>query len=820
MSHDIAQAALSPRERWRLLRIAEAATPEGPLLPPPSGDCVERAASLVAGHLPHAFEGWKLLARVLDDAALPVAGRPLSRLPLPRRIEVLEALAEGATTSWLVRAVTAPIELVRAEEPGVQRALGYGASHAPIARIERHAFDANRIDLASIDEDREIEVDVVVVGTGAGGAPLAAVLAERGHGVAMLEEGGDFTRRDFVGRAVERQALLYRDAGLTHTIGNTLIPLPLGKTVGGTTTINSGTCYRTPEDVQRRWVLEEGLSTLGPGSLDPYFEHVERELSVAPCPPSIVGKIGEVIARGADALGYAHGPLHRNAPGCDAQATCCFGCPTDAKRSTNVSYVPRALRAGAVLYHHAKVTRIVRERGRAAGVEAISVGGEGRPSRLVVRAKAVVLACGAIHTPLLLLENGLANSSGEVGRNLSIHPAGYAFARMPEPVRGWEGVPQSYAIEEFAALGIRFEGGYPPPPVAAAALGSVGRRWTEQLGALDHMAFFGFMLRDTGRGRVTRAGGGGARIRYDLSSEDVRRVVRAQAILARVFFAAGATEVLPGMTRFARLRGLDDVERLETRGIGTLRAHHLALTAYHPLGTCRMGASSTRHVVGPEHESFDVPGLFITDGSAVPGPLGVNPQITIMALSERAAGYVERCVVERERGHARRAERLTKRAIVFDETMRGRCVRAADERALAVTLTVTASAHTRLNDAWRARGVVLELEGTITVEDVAIERPCVGTLTMRPAEERGTLLYDVSFADATGARWSLRGEKHARLFLGLGMTRLHTELRREGELVAEGLLRFALRDLPSWLATFRVATADVLAEQVPASPGA
>ncbi|MBX7197729.1 MAG: GMC family oxidoreductase, partial [Sandaracinaceae bacterium] len=749
-------------------------------------------------------------------ASVPLRGARLSSLALADRTAALEVLATEPASSWLVRAVCAPLQLVRAQDPSLEGALGIPSPRSlPIAR-ERRAGDANRVDLRALGHDEELEVDVVVVGTGAGGAPVAARLAQRGHAVVMLEEGGDFSRADFVGRPLELQKKLYRDAGLTFTIGNTLIPLPVGRTVGGTTTVNSGTCYRTPADVMRRWSVDHGLSALGPGSLDACFERVESALEIAPSPDEVLGEIARIIARGAEALGYEHGPLARNAPGCDAQAVCCFGCPTDAKRSTNVSYVPMALAAGALLHHHAKVVRILRERGRAVGVEAVSVGGDGRPVRLVVRARAVVLAAGTLYTPLVLKDNALANGSGQVGKNLSIHPAGYAFARMPEAVRGWAGVPQGYAIEELASMGIRFEGAFPPPALAAAALGSIGARWTSQVEELDKLAVFGFMVRDVSRGSVSRGPGGRPRVRYDLVPEDVRQVVRAEAVLARVFFAAGALEVMPGMSLYSSLRDLRDVERLEAEGPSRIKAHHLALTAYHPLGTCRMGADPSRYVVGPEHETHEVPGLFVCDGSAVPGPLGVNPQVTIMAMSEHAVDFVER----RLEGHASTrvsvpagasepssmasSTRPPRTELAFDETMAGTCRRIADGGAFEASLTVSVRADPSFRKAWEARGSVLTLEGTIRLPGLlASERPAEGTLTMRPLEGRATLIYDVTFHDERGARWSLRGEKHARFFLGLGMTRLHTEIRKEGELVASGLLRFDLRDVPSWLGTFR-----------------
>ncbi|HEY8430052.1 MAG TPA: GMC family oxidoreductase, partial [Sandaracinaceae bacterium] len=620
---------LSLDEQWTLLRIAEAATPPGEAVPMPDGRTIEAVHRLLSRAGPSTMAAYRALVRALDLAAVPLSGRRLASLPLDRREAVLLRLNEAQASYWLVRAVTVPLKVAQAEAESLERKLDV----KPLLRVARevHRWEERILDAGALVADEELEVDCVVVGTGAGGAPIAKVLASHGHAVVMIEEGGYYTRADFAGRPLERQSRLYRDHGLTVALGNTVIPVPMGRTVGGTTTVNSGTCYRTPEHVMRRWQVELGLHELGPGALDPYFERVEAMLRVEPARPETLGGVARVIARGCEALGWSHGPLRRNAPGCDAQAVCCFGCPTDAKRSTNVSYVPAALAHGAMLYANARVTRVIVEAGRAVGVVARATGVHGSGKEIRVRARAVVLACGALCTPALLLRQGLANRSDQVGRNLTIHPAGYAWARFDEPIHAYREIPQGYAVDEFEDQGIRFEGGTPPPSLAAAAFGQIGRRWTELVEHMDRLAVFGFMIADTSRGRVALGPGGRARMTYRVNDEDRARLVRAQALLARIYFAAGAKVVYPGMQLFDELTSLADVERLEREGPSRVRPHHMDLTAYHPLGTCRMGADPARSVIGPSHEAHDVPGLFVVDGSAVPGPLGVNPQVTIMA---------------------------------------------------------------------------------------------------------------------------------------------------------------------------------------------
>jgi choline dehydrogenase-like flavoprotein len=806
----------SQSERELLLSIAEVATPAGRHLPRPSLETVEKVERLVGSYGPSGLRAYRGLLWALDAAAFAASRRRLTELPTCEREALLERLAGNEATAWFVRAITMPMKMVQVQASDLASKLGtHDGREVPPAR-EPQRWDARIVDGRSISHDETLEVDCVVVGTGAGGPPVAKALAARGHAVVMLEAGEHFTRADFAGKPLELQQKLYWNGGITGAVGNSAILVPMGRGVGGSTTINSGTCYRVPEQTMRRWQLDLGLHDLGPGSLDPYFEKVESTLEVERARPETLGGCARVIARGAEALGWRHGPLMRNAPGCDGQGVCVFGCPTDAKRSTNVSYVPQALELGAMLYTGATVTNILVEGGRAVGVVARVGGTNGHARTLTVRARAVVLAAGTMHTPSLLLRQGLANGSGQVGRHLTLHPASYAWAAFDEPIRGFDEIPQGYGVEEFADQGIQFEGAFVPVSLAAATMGQFGRHWTELVERLDELACFGFMVADTSRGRVVLGPDGRPFMTYVLNDQDVTRMVKAFGLLARIYFAAGARTVYPALQGWGELRDLADVQRLETDGPGRVRAHHIDLSAYHPLGSCRMGASAKTSVIGPTQESWDLPGLFVCDGSAVPGPLGVNPQLTIMALSERAAAFVERRI---EGGARPKLEQRAGSHVEFAETMSGMiALEPAEGGGCADTsFTVRAIGATGLLEALRAGGGTLRLEGELTLAGVASKRQAEGTLVMRPAKRRGTLVYDLFFSDDAGNECTLHGEKHAGLLAGLrGMTTLYTEVRRCGVLLGTGVLTFAMRDLAPWLASFKLGRA--AAPEPPAPP--
>ncbi len=611
--------------------------PAGRLLPAAGELCVEKVEGFIAQMGAPVQAGFRGLLAAIDATAYARHLKPLARLDQEKRERILESWRSGdVVRRTLLRMLMTPLKVAHYEDAAFYRAIGC-VFEAPQAQAEKPRWMTERVARAAeLEADEELECDVVVVGTGAGGAVVARELAERGHAVVLLEEGEYFTRGDFTGRWVEMQRKLYRDMGSTVTVGNTAIPVPVGVTVGGTTTINSGTCLRVPERVLSKWRDQLGLSELTMDHLAPYYERVEGVLGVAPAQAKYLGGVARVIARGCDALGYTHKPLLRNAPECDGQGVCCLGCPTDAKRSTNVSYVPLALKAGAQLFTGIRVDKIILEKGRAAGLVGRAVGGNKK--QLTVRAKKTIVACGTFFTPGLLERSGVGGASGQLGRNLSIHPAGGALAWFDEKIAGAH-IPQGYSIDQFHDEGILFEGGTAPLSMMVSLVPYVGRRFVELAETTDRVAMFGFLMEDTSRGRVVSRKAGKPIILYYLNDGDVARIKRGLEILARVYLAAGATRVMPLVNGFDELRNEADLTRFRA---ATLKARDFDLTAYHPLGTARMGIDPRSSVVGPDHRVHDVPDLYVTDGSAVPTSPAVNPQLTIMAMATRAAERIDR----------------------------------------------------------------------------------------------------------------------------------------------------------------------------------
>jgi len=470
-----------------------------------------------------------------------------------------------------------------------------------------------------------LDADVCVVGAGAGGAVAAAELAEGGASVVLLEQGPRHDADRFTARPMEMLARLYRDGGQTTTLGNPPILLPLGRGLGGTTLVNSGTCFRTPAAVLERWRRDFGLEALTEETLEPCFERVEHALSISEVPPELAGRNAAIARRGAEALGWSHGYLKRNARGCVGSGVCAFGCPASAKQHVGITYVPRAEAAGARVLAGADVRRILTARGRAQGVEARTAA-----SRIEVRAPTVVVAAGTIHTPLLLARSGLGGGSGQLGRNLALHPAVGAFALMDELVDMAKGVPQSFCVDELAGEGIMFETVAGPPSYVAMALPLSGRRHAAAMASYRRLAQLGLMVSDSSRGSV-RALAGRPLIRYDLCQDDVARFRKGLERMERLLRAAGAREVYLPLPAGVAPRDA--------------QARHLKPMAFHPLGTARADARPTHGVVDAELQLHGVEGVHVADGAVVPSSLGVNPQLTIMALATRLAfGLLGRAV--------------------------------------------------------------------------------------------------------------------------------------------------------------------------------
>jgi len=487
-------------------------------------------------------------------------------------------------------------------------------------------------------------VDVVIIGSGAGGAIVARELARAGHSVLVLEEGGYHPPEEY-SKLTPSRALrtLAREAGLGLAVGRGDTPIMsvlAGKCVGGSSVLTGGVCFRIPDHILHGWSTNLGLAGLTPEALAPYFAEVETALSVETVPVSMRSRSTELFVEGAERLGVTMKSLRRNTSGCRGASRCNFGCPNGAKMSVDISMLPDARAHGATIVSDALVETIDVERGTARGVRGRFLDAATGEPRVAfeVRARVVVVACGSLHTPILLRRSGLGNV--HVGRHLTLHPAFRVGALFDEKVDGWDGAMQSVYSDHFADDGLTLVGVYTAPSVLAAAFPGVGREHRRIVKSLPHLAFFGAMIHDDGGGRVMRWVGREPLLTYRMSARDRHRLWQGIEVLGELAFAAGAREVLlpifgaEPITSPAQLRALVAAPP-STRKVECM--------SFHPLGSARMSSDAATGVVQPSGETWSTRNLFVADGSVLPSSIGVNSQLPVMAMAMRiACGIADR----------------------------------------------------------------------------------------------------------------------------------------------------------------------------------
>jgi choline dehydrogenase-like flavoprotein len=488
-----------------------------------------------------------------------------------------------------------------------------------------------------ISGDVTLDCDVVIVGSGASGSVVAAKLAEAGQRVLVVEEGGRTPPREYARmRPSESLRALWREGGSTAAfgIGDTpVINVTMGRCVGGSSVLTGGVCFRTPDFVLDHWSKELGLRELSPAGLEPYFDEVEENVNVQAVPTAMRSKSTALWAKGAEKRGIDVKPLRRNTSGCQGIGQCNFGCPEGSKMSVDVSYLPRAVEQGTRVLSDCLVKKVVIKFGRAVGVEGRLLDRQRRErGRVTISARRVVLAAGAVHTPLILWASGVKNR--QLGRNMTVHPAFRVIARFDEEVRGWAGSLQSAYSDDFENRGITLVSVFVPPFAVAGGVPGVGPQWTERVRQLDHLAMFGGMLHDDGGGRVWRPRlGREPIITYRMSRKDRARIPTIVRLLAEAYLAAGAKELFIPVLGHEPL-GPDEFRKLDLERIPA-RAYECS--SQHPLGTCRVGTSKANSVVDENGRVWDADDLYVVDGGTLPTSLGVNPQVTVMAMATRFA---------------------------------------------------------------------------------------------------------------------------------------------------------------------------------------
>lgn len=483
------------------------------------------------------------------------------------------------------------------------------------------------IDGKDIHTDARIEADALVIGSGAGGATAAKLLAEAGLDVVVIEEGAHRRSEDFHGSIPHLMHELYRDGGLTPIYGKPNIAFAEGCCLGGSTTINGALCWRTPPHILRQW-REQGLPAMGDDDLDHIFAAIENDLSISVQDTISGNSISRRLEAGSEELGWAWEPVPRAQRDCRNSNRCPTGCPTGAKQSMLVTYLPQAAQQGARLYTNARAHALQRDGDRVSHVIA-KVGPAGERT-LTIKARDVFMACGTVQTPWLLRRNKIG---AHVGKTLGIHFNCKAVADFGEDISPAPGTMMTAQVKEFADQDFYLGGSNFDPTYLAVTLAQHGR---DTVAAMvrhwNRCAVYLSQVKCSGLGRIVDSRMGRPLPLYTLTREDETAIRDSMLRLAELLFAAGASAIYLPLSGSGRLDSLAKAHALLDAGFDTAR---LDVLSVHAMSACRMGADGAAAACDGFGRLQGMRNVHLCDASILPGPTGVNPQVTIMALVYR-----------------------------------------------------------------------------------------------------------------------------------------------------------------------------------------
>jgi len=479
----------------------------------------------------------------------------------------------------------------------------------------------------------DVDADVVVVGSGPGGAVAALNLARAGMRVVVLEAGPEVRAEDMIRDTPRFLARSFWEGGLRIILGTAPSPTMHARCLGGGSVVNSAIMLPLPKWVREEWRAESGVAHFDAPELDAAYARVFARCRVAPTPESVFGRRNFLVREAIEGVvGEKGGGLPRAVAGCEASSDCLTGCGAGHKQSVDRVYLPDAERAGAEVYTHCQVDRILMQGRRALGVEGdvVEMPGWRKRSRFRVRAERVVLAAGTMHTPVLLQQSGI-NPRGLVGATLFCHIGGGLVGIMDEVVDPWVGATQGWGAISQQIRGLKYEGLWASPSVLMVRWGDVGRRFVERLGEVKHAVVIACVYRGDVHGTVKATRSGDPSMRLWIPEHNVAPVMRGMKHAADALLTLGARYVHTGLVSVKdELRNAADTEGLLSPRV---QAKHMTMTMNHTFGSCRMTADE-RGPVDADGKLRGVEGIWLCDASVFPSPSGVNPQATIMALSD------------------------------------------------------------------------------------------------------------------------------------------------------------------------------------------
>ena len=496
----------------------------------------------------------------------------------------------------------------------------------------------------------QMTCDVAIIGSGAGAGITAELLTKAGLDVVIIEEGQLKSSSDFNQKESEAYPQLYQETAGRKTTDKGINILQ-GRTVGGSTTVNWTSSFRTPHDTLQYWQDHFGLADYNVGALAPYFQQAETRLNISPW-TAAPNENNDLLRRGADKLGFPTHTIPRNVKGCWNLGSCGLGCPTNAKQSMLVTTIPASLDKGATLLVETRAERFNFVGTHISSLECIAVKPNAAPvdtaqAATKIIAKHYVLAGGAINSPAVLLRSQAPDPHGLLGTRTFLHPVTLSMAVMPNKVQAWQGAPQSVYSDHFLTtqaidgpMGYKLE--VPPlhPVIFATVTPGFGPQQAEVYKAFPDTHVLLALLRDgfheqSRGGKVGLRSDGSPTLDYKLNDFVMEGARRSLLKMAEIQFAAGAKEVYPAHEMAERYTSWAQAQAaLQSLPMKPLQTK---ISSAHVMGGCGMAGDEKRGVVRSDGVHWQIDNLSVHDGSLFPTSIGANPQLSIYGTVNRLA---------------------------------------------------------------------------------------------------------------------------------------------------------------------------------------
>jgi choline dehydrogenase-like flavoprotein len=518
----------------------------------------------------------------------------------------------------------------------------FGTNTDPYNKAVERGWDIT--DASQLTSSLELEADVVIVGTGAGGGTAAETLSKAGLSVVLLEAGPLKTSSEFDMQERAAYRDLYQEGTGRGTKDGGMVILQ-GRSVGGSTTVNWTTSFRTPPETLKFWAEHMGVSGCSVEEMAPYFEHMEERLNIHEWPQA-PNNNNAMLQRAAKKLGYPWATIRRNVRGCLNLGYCGLGCPVDAKQSMLVTTIPGALDNKAKLVHRARVVRVLRDGDVVTGVEAEALTSDVRGAtgqRITVRATRTILAGGAINTPAILLRSDVPDPHERIGKRTFLHPTTLSMAIYDELIDPYYGAPQSIYSDHFqwqnvhtGPVGFKLEAPPLQPAFAAGFYAAAGEQITQSMDKLNHTQCMIALMRD---GFHEESQGGAVEINdkgqpildYPINGYLLEGVRRAFNIMLEMQFATGAKSARPAHKQAKHYMSWNEAKAAVAEL--DVAAHKSTIGSAHVMGGCPMGNDPKKSVTNVDGKFHHLDNLYIMDGSLFPTSIGANPQLSIYGLA-------------------------------------------------------------------------------------------------------------------------------------------------------------------------------------------